>query len=181
MGNLCESGPPVDTAAQESGNEREQDVCDCFGKNSGNSRWQSRICVVVMQHPDASSVAANTVHVPIRFLGQNQGEFGKMKYVSTFLMTLSLGLLSIGCGDTAPDQAIDPDGPDPNNMGPSTGAPAGSMGGDASKGETAKPADDGDKKGGDDKPAAKDGDKKGGAAKPAAKPAAKKGGDKKKK
>ncbi|GIS58401.1 MAG: hypothetical protein CM1200mP2_06260 [Planctomycetaceae bacterium] len=25
-----------------------------------------------------------------------------MKYVSTFLMTLSLGLLSIGCGDTAP-------------------------------------------------------------------------------
>ena len=93
-------------------------MCDCFGEKSGNSRWQSRICVVVMQHPDASSVAANTVHVPIRFLGQNQGEFGKMKYVSTFLMTLSLGLLSIGCGDTAPDQAIDPDGPDPNNMGP---------------------------------------------------------------
>ena len=90
-----------------------------------------------MQHPDASSVAANTVHVPIRFLGQNQGEFGKMKYVSTFLMTLSLGLLSIGCGDTASEQTIDPDGPDPSNMGPSTGAPAGSMGGDAGKGETA--------------------------------------------
>ena len=112
-----------------------------------------------------------------------------MKYVSTFLMTLSLGLLSIGCGDTATDQAIDPAGPDPNNMGPSTGAPTGSMGGDASKGEDAKPADDGDKKGGDDKPAAKDGDKKGGDAKPAAKPDAKpaakpadkKGGDKKKK
>ena len=62
---------------------------------------------------------------------------------------------------SAPEQAIDSGGPNPNDM-QSTGAPAGSMGGDASKGEAAKPADDGDKKGGDDKPAAKDGDKKGG-------------------
>ena len=84
-----------------------------------------------------------------------------MKLVSTFLMALSLGLLSLGCGDATTEQTINPGGPDPNSMGPSTGAPAGSMGGDADKGEAADPSDDGDKKdGGDAKPAAKDGDKK---------------------
>ncbi|GIT28120.1 MAG: hypothetical protein Ct9H300mP1_01660 [Planctomycetaceae bacterium] len=38
VGNLCESGPPVETASQKSGNEREQDVCDCFGKKSAKNR-----------------------------------------------------------------------------------------------------------------------------------------------
>jgi len=115
-----------------------------------------------------------------------------MKYVSTFLMALSLGLLSLGCGgDTT--TAVDPDGPDPNAM-PSTGAPAEGMDGDAegtadepkAGGEDAKPAEGGDKKEGGDAKPAEGGDKKAGgdekpAEKPAKKPADKKeGGDKKK-
>jgi len=113
-----------------------------------------------------------------------------MKFATTFLMALSLGLLSLGCGDDAAEPAIDPKGPDPNLMGPSTDGPynpadakGATDGGDAkTDGGDAKPADK--KDGGDAKPADK---KDGGDAKPAAKkdggdkkPAAKKdGGDKK--
>ncbi|GIT28121.1 MAG: hypothetical protein Ct9H300mP1_01670 [Planctomycetaceae bacterium] len=88
-----------------------------------------------------------------------------MKYVSTFLMTLSLGLLSIGCGDTAPNRRSTRTARIPK-QGPSTGLRLDRWVATPKGGR----ADDGDKKGGDDKPAAKDGDKKGGDPKPAANP-----------
>ena len=43
-----------------------------------------------------------------------------MKFATTFLMALSLGMLSLGCGDGGTESAIDPAGPDPALMGPST-------------------------------------------------------------
>ncbi|MED5401989.1 MAG: hypothetical protein VX669_16490 [Planctomycetota bacterium] len=116
-----------------------------------------------------------------------------MKYASTFLMGLSLSLLSMGCGDATTEQSINPDGPDPSqfsgaqtgpydesNPGGAAAAPA--EDGAKTDGEDAKPADK--KDGGDAKPAPK---KDGGDAKPApkkdagdAKPAPKKdAGDKK--
>ena len=39
-----------------------------------------------------------------------------MKYASTFLMGLSLSLLSMGCGDATTEQSINPDGPDPSQF-----------------------------------------------------------------
>jgi len=43
-----------------------------------------------------------------------------MKFATTFLMALSLGMLSLGCGDGGTESTIDPAGPDPALMGPST-------------------------------------------------------------
>ena len=101
-----------------------------------------------------------------------------MKFATTFLMALSLSLLTLGCAEETTEPAIDPGAQDPNAMGVSTDGPHNPA--DAGGDTDAKPADT--KDGGDAKPAdAKDGgdakpaDKKdGGDAKPAAK---KKGGD----
>ena len=54
-----------------------------------------------------------------------------MKYATTFLMALSLGLLSLGCGEETVEPAIDPDGPDPNMEGVSTDGPYTPLDGDA--------------------------------------------------
>ena len=43
-----------------------------------------------------------------------------MKFATTFLMALSLGMLSLGCGDGATESAVDPSGPDTALEGPST-------------------------------------------------------------
>jgi hypothetical protein len=43
-----------------------------------------------------------------------------MKFATTFLMALSLGMLSLGCGDGATESANDPAGPDTALEGPST-------------------------------------------------------------
>ena len=88
-----------------------------------------------------------------------------MKYASTFLMGLSLSLLSMGCGDATTEQSINPDGPDPSQF---SGAQTGPYDESNPGGATAAPAEDGAKTDGDD--AKKDG----GDAKPAPK---KDGGD----
>ena len=92
-----------------------------------------------------------------------------MKYASTFLMGLSLTLLSVGCGDATSEQSINPDGPDPNQF---TGAPSGPYD-ESNPGGADATATDGKTDGGD---AAADDKKDGGDAKPAPK---KDAGDKK--
>ena len=92
-----------------------------------------------------------------------------MKYASTFLMGLSLTLLSVGCGDATTEQSINPDGPDPNQF---TGAPSGPYD-ESNPGGADATATDGKTDGGD---AAADDKKDGGDAKPAPK---KDAGDKK--
>ena len=87
-----------------------------------------------------------------------------MKFTTTFLMALSLGMLSLGCGDGATESAIDPAGPDPALMGPSTD-------GDAVSGSTDEandPDEGGDAapEGGDAKPEGGDAKPEGGDAKP---------------
>ena len=104
-----------------------------------------------------------------------------MKYASTFLMGLSLTLLSVGCGDATTEQSINPDGPAPNQF---TGAPSGpydesNPGGAADATAAGDKKDGGDAAAGDKKDggdAAADDKKDGGDAKPAPK---KDAGDKK--
>ena len=86
-----------------------------------------------------------------------------MKFTTTFLMALSLGMLSLGCGDGT-ESAVDPAGPDPALMGPSTD-------GDAVSGSTDEandPDEGGDAapEGGDAKPEGGDAKPEGGDAKP---------------
>ncbi|MDC0175676.1 hypothetical protein OAJ60_01965 [Planctomycetaceae bacterium] len=97
-----------------------------------------------------------------------------MKYASTFLMGLSLSLLSMGCGDATTEQSINPDGPDPSQF---SGAQTGPYDESNPGGAADATATDGKKDGGDAKAAPKKdaGDKKpapkkdAGAKKPAPK------------